>query len=109
VEHELLVEAEKAKGMAAGGFCWLPPFCAYQFKNRSDSLCRVIWIRRRNVEAPGISMAEAIIGHKREVTGYAVDTNEPSPSKAFDHMPFSAVLAHGELRDHLLQGLSHAA
>jgi len=103
VEHELLVEVNggtsapldeefeqflfvlegsivlKAAGkpaynMAQGGFCWLPPNTTFGFKNGTEDLGRVIWIRRRFVEVDGLAIPEAIFAHESDVPAAPTDT-----------------------------------
>jgi (S)-ureidoglycine aminohydrolase len=73
-EISFSLDGKKSKKMATGGFCWLPPQTAYEFKNEGSSLSRVIWIRRRYVEVPGISIPAAIISYESDVVGNPVDT-----------------------------------
>jgi len=64
----------KLTRMGRGNFCWLPPNFAYQFTNKGSALSRVVWIRRRYEEAPGITLPAPILAHESDVTANPTDT-----------------------------------
>ena len=75
LEGETLFELDgKHHRMTQGSFCWLPPHSVYQFNNKSDTLIRLIWIRRRYQEVKGIAVSAAIFAHESDVTAYPTDT-----------------------------------
>lgn len=57
-----------------GCFSWLPPSRPFQFTNRSGADARVVWIRRRYIQAEGIAIPEPIIAHESQVKADPVDT-----------------------------------
>jgi (S)-ureidoglycine aminohydrolase len=73
-EIDLNLDGKKASRLSQGGFSWLPPHCAYEFKNQGKNRSRVVWIRRRYVEVAGISIPAPIISHESDVKGEPVDT-----------------------------------
>jgi (S)-ureidoglycine aminohydrolase len=73
-EIDLHVSGKNQKKMMQGSFCWLPPQQPYEFVNKGDSMSRVIWIRRRFLEIPGVSIPEAIIAHESDVQANPTDT-----------------------------------
>ena len=64
----------KAHKLVEGSFAWLPPHAVYTFSNPSDSLSRMIWIRRRYEEVQGIAVPAPIVAHESEVPAYPTDT-----------------------------------
>jgi (S)-ureidoglycine aminohydrolase len=75
LEGEIQFELEgKPSKMVQGSFCWLPPKKAYAFRNKSDALSRVIWIRRRYEVAEGIAIPEPILAHESDVRADPTDT-----------------------------------
>jgi (S)-ureidoglycine aminohydrolase len=60
--------------MAEGGYCWLPPDLAYQFKNTGEALSRAVWIRRRYEEIEGVPIPDPIIANEKDVPADPVDT-----------------------------------
>ena len=64
----------KTYSLGKGGFCWLPPCCAYQFINKSGAVSRVIWIRRHYEKVDDHAIPDPIIANERDVTAYATDT-----------------------------------
>jgi (S)-ureidoglycine aminohydrolase len=68
---DLELEGKNHK-MVEGGYCWLPPNRAYQFKNTGDALSRAIWIRRRYEEVDGIAIPDPIIANENGATPNAL-------------------------------------
>ncbi len=73
-EIHLQLTNGKTHPMPHGGYCWLPPHCAYSFQNKKESLARVIWIRRRYEEVDGIPIPDPILAHESDVRADPVDT-----------------------------------
>ena len=71
---QLSLDGRKKHSMPRGGFCWLPPHCAYQFTNKTNAPARVIWIRRRYEEVAGIPIPDPILSHESDVAANPVDT-----------------------------------
>ncbi len=70
---EFVLDGSK-HALEQGSFCWLPPSCPFQFLNSTSSATRVVWIRRRYVEAQGVAIPDPIISHESAVTAYPTDT-----------------------------------
>lgn len=64
----------KQHQMARGGFAWLPPSVAFGLGNKSEDVCRVLWLRRRYEPAEGVAIPEAIIANEQDVEPVAEDT-----------------------------------
>ncbi len=64
----------KSNSLTQGGFAWLPPDSVYEFVNKTDSLTRLVWIRRKYNEVQGISIPAAIIAHESDVIANPTDT-----------------------------------
>jgi (S)-ureidoglycine aminohydrolase len=60
--------------MTQGSFTWLPPNVAYALKSDSDSLSRLVWIRRRYIEADEIAIPALIVAHESDVRADPTDT-----------------------------------
>jgi (S)-ureidoglycine aminohydrolase len=75
LEGELDFELEgQAHKLSDGSFCWLPPNSVYQFVNKSESLCRVAWIRRRYEHLEGIAVPAPLIAHQQDFPAAVVAT-----------------------------------
>jgi (S)-ureidoglycine aminohydrolase len=75
LEGELQFELENSKHkLVKGSFCWLPPHIPYQFINKSEQLCRAIWIRRNYEVAEGINIPDPIVAHESDVPAIPTDT-----------------------------------
>ena len=75
LEGELDFELDgKKHKLNEGGFCWLPPHSVYQFKNRSENVSRVAWIRRRYEKVDGIEIPAPIVANEKDVPAEPVDT-----------------------------------
>jgi (S)-ureidoglycine aminohydrolase len=75
LEGEVKFELDgKAHKMVTGNYVWLPPQVAYAFQSRSDALSRMIWIRRRYVQAEGIGIPAPMIAHESDVRADPTDT-----------------------------------
>lgn len=64
----------KKHTLASGGFSWLPPNTAYKVNNAKDGESRMVWVRRRYVEADGIAIPEAIVANEKDVYAAPTDT-----------------------------------
>ena len=71
---DLQMDGKKSSRMVDGSFCWLPPHTPYQLKNIGGDQCRVIWIRRRYEEAPGVALPAAMVAHQGDVPALPTDT-----------------------------------
>jgi (S)-ureidoglycine aminohydrolase len=65
---------DKTHKMVAGNYTWLPPLVTYAFQSQSAALSRMIWIRRRYVQAEGIPVPAPIIAHESDVHAEPTDT-----------------------------------
>ncbi|HEY3313581.1 MAG TPA: (S)-ureidoglycine aminohydrolase [Anaerolineales bacterium] len=75
LEGEVKFELEgKTHKMVEGNYAWLPPQAAYGLHNQSDALSRMVWIRRRYVQAEGIAIPAAILAHESDVRADPTDT-----------------------------------
>jgi len=75
LEGQLQFVAEgKAYKLRRGNFAWLPPNTSYAFKSASDSLSRMVWIRRRYIQVEGIAIPAPIIAHEEDVRSNPTDT-----------------------------------
>jgi (S)-ureidoglycine aminohydrolase len=64
----------KKHNLSTGGYVWLPPGLAYSLAHNGEGLTRMLWLRRRYVEAEGVSMPEPIISNEKEVEALPEDT-----------------------------------
>jgi len=64
----------KSHALVQGSFAWLPPHSVYEFVNQTDSLTRLVWIRRKYKEVAGIAVPGAIVAHESDVLALPTDT-----------------------------------
>jgi (S)-ureidoglycine aminohydrolase len=64
----------KTYNLVQGSFSWLPPHSGYEFKNRSEALSRLVWIRRRYKQVEGIEVPAPIVAHESDVRADPTDT-----------------------------------
>ena len=74
--------------MVEGGYCWLPPNLAYQFKNKGEDLSRAVWIRRKYEEVDGVPIPDPIIANEKDVAGDPVDTYMEQHLTPYEEMGF---------------------
>ncbi|NOZ73527.1 MAG: cupin domain-containing protein [Chloroflexi bacterium] len=75
LEGEVEFESDGEKHqLDAGGYVWLPPNVAYSLINKSSSLTRMLWLRRRYEEVEGIPIPPPIISHEKDVEAIPEDT-----------------------------------
>jgi (S)-ureidoglycine aminohydrolase len=70
---EFVLDGSK-HSLERGSFCWLPPSRSFQLTNRSTTVTRMVWIRRRYAEVEGLAVPEPIIAHESEVPANPTDT-----------------------------------
>jgi (S)-ureidoglycine aminohydrolase len=89
LDGEISFELDGKKStMEKGGFCWLPPSRPFQFTNRMGNEARIVWIRRRYVEAKGIAIPEPIISHESKVVAEPVDTYMEQHLTPYENLAF---------------------
>jgi len=116
VEHELLVETNghttghrseeleqfffilegqvrfdldgKAHKLVQGSFAWLPPNAVYAFTSDSDTLSRLVWIRRRYEKVEGIGVPDPIVAHESDVHADPTDTYMEQHLTPYEQMGF---------------------
>jgi (S)-ureidoglycine aminohydrolase len=64
----------KKQKLVQGSFAWLPPNAAYAFANDSDTLSRLVWIRRRYDQVAEIAVPTPIVAHESDVRADPTDT-----------------------------------
>ena len=75
LEGNLTFELEgKKHQMIKGGYCWLPPKSAFAFKNTGESLCRMLWIRRKFELIDKWGIPDPIIANEQDMAAEPVDT-----------------------------------
>lgn len=57
-----------------GGYAWLPPMSDFAFSNPGESVSRVLWLRRKYMPAPGLSVPAPIISREQDVAAFPEDT-----------------------------------
>lgn len=60
--------------MSQGGFAWVPPHTPFSLTNQEGDLARVVWIRRRYIEAVNAPIPELLVANERDVPAYPTDT-----------------------------------
>jgi (S)-ureidoglycine aminohydrolase len=70
---ELELDGKKHK-MQQGGFCWLPSRRVFQLANKSDAVCRMLWIRRKFVVIQRLGIPDPIVANERDVKPEPTDT-----------------------------------
>jgi (S)-ureidoglycine aminohydrolase len=78
----------KKHALERGSFCWMPPSRPFQITNSMASAARMVWIRRRYVEAEGISIPEPIIAHESEVVANPTDTYMEQHLTPYENLAF---------------------
>jgi (S)-ureidoglycine aminohydrolase len=78
----------KKHALERGSFCWLPPSRPFQMVNSMASAARLVWIRRRYVEAEGISIPEPIVSHESEVIANPTDTYMEQHLTPYENLAF---------------------
>lgn len=53
---------------------WLPPNTTYKVNNAADAESRMVWMRRRFIEVPGLAIPNAIVANEKDVKGEPTDT-----------------------------------
>lgn len=78
----------KMHNFVKGNYFWLPPHTAFSLHNKSDALCRAIWIRRRYEEVAGIQIPSPIIAHENDIIKLDVDTYKEQHLTPYEDIAF---------------------
>jgi (S)-ureidoglycine aminohydrolase len=69
-----LAVAGGTRELDEGGYAWLPPGAAYEWKNHKASTSRVLWLRRWYEEVEGLAVPDPIIASEKDVPALPEDT-----------------------------------
>ncbi|PIE80405.1 MAG: (S)-ureidoglycine aminohydrolase [Chloroflexi bacterium] len=99
--------------LTEGGTIWLPPDHPYTLTNQSDTLTRILWLRRRYIEIKGIAIPQPIITNEKEVEAVPEDTyvekhlipydNELGYDMAFNLLIFEPGTHFGFVESHIME------
>ena len=78
----------KTHKFVKGSYFWLPPHTGFSLNNKSDALCRALWIRRRYEEIEGIRIPAPIIAHESDVEKLDVDTYKEQHLTPYEDIAF---------------------
>ena len=102
----------KSTHFTKGGYAWLPPRSEFSFVNKTDSTSRVLWLRRKYVEVPGLSVPAPIISSEQAVKAFPEDTYMeqhliPYENPAFDLginlLNFNPGVYFGGVESHIME------
>ncbi len=85
---EFRISNGKFQKMVQGSFCWLPPHSSYEFKNKAECNARLVWIRRRYMEADGVAIPQPLIAHQSDVAAAPTDTYMEQHLTPYEQMGF---------------------
>jgi (S)-ureidoglycine aminohydrolase len=80
IEGKLELTAEgSAKQLQSGSFAWIPPHQPYEYINRSEATCRLVWFRRRYQPLEGVDIPRPVFGDESDIA--AVPEVDLNPEK----------------------------
>jgi (S)-ureidoglycine aminohydrolase len=110
-EMDLLLDGKKYH-MIDGGYCWLPPNRAFEFKNCSAGISRIVWLRRKYIPIEGVAVPDPIIANERETPSFPEDTyleqhpipyENPAFDMAFNILTFKPGVYFGFVESHIME------
>ncbi len=71
--------AGSERHMGPGSFVWIPPRCPYEYANKTQEACRLVWFRRRYAQLEQLDIPEPVFGNENDIA--AVPEVDLNPEK----------------------------